>query len=184
MFDLEEICKLSVELGAYRHLFHSLRISKEEIKALRLNRNEMLDAQRRIFDLRDKYSIQIQPPYLPVDTYFERKEKDFFDNRVFGCGALKFKCGITSNGDMYPCLLFSGNEKLRIGNVLSDNLKTMWNSDFAKNVYDSFNSAIPENCKKCIAVNECDYGCKKVSYEFSGCFSEQDVSCPYSKGFV
>ena len=182
--DLENICALSYELGAYRHLFHSLRISKPEIKLLQLGREEMIDAQRRIFRLREKYDMQIQPPYLPVDKYFEQQGKQLFDNKVFGCGALKFKCGVTADGDMYPCLLFSGIDDFKIGNVLNDNVKNMWNSTLALKIYDSFNGHSPDDCKKCVAYNDCDYGCKKVSYEFNGDFISQDISCPYSKGFL
>ena len=182
--DLENICELSYSLGAYRHLFHNLRIAKSCLLPLRLDRDEMIEAQRRVFALRNNYNMQIQPPYLPVDKYFEQKEKSLFDNKVFGCGALKFKCGVTSNGDMYPCLLFSGIEEFKLGNVHSDSVKEMWNSDKATNIYKMFNSKMPMNCEKCSAKNECDYGCRKVSYTFNSNCIEQDISCPYSKEFV
>lgn len=180
MHDLENIHALAVRLGAYRHLFHSLRYSRPDLRAMGLSKEEMEACQKRIFDIKASSRIQVQPPYLPVDCYIKQNGAHIYERKVFGCGALKFKCGVSPNGDVWPCLLFGEHEAYQLGNITENSISELWNKEKTINIYHELHDVFPVQCSNCFAKEHCDGGCRKVSYTFFGEIGKQDISCPYS----
>lgn len=180
MSDLENIHLLARRLGAYRHLFHSLRISTPKLYPLSLTSAEMRSCQQRVFCLKRTSDIQVQPPYLPVNQYFELAESHMYDQKVFGCGALKFKCGVASDGSVWPCLLFKNLEGFKLGQLEDNDLRSIWNSSLSLSVYDGLHCGLPDTCEECDSKEHCDGGCRKAALSVLGSITEQDPSCPFS----
>ena len=76
-----------------------------------------------------------------------------------------------SNGDLYPCFMFSGNEAMRLGNALQ-----FVKQDFDKRLEEFVSASRKTNregCDKCWAVNICS-GCMGAAYWASGRLTGND----------
>ncbi len=45
---------------------------------------------------------------------------------IGGCGAGRFYLAIEPNGDVYPCVFFPHSSKVKVGNILKDDFKSLW----------------------------------------------------------
>ncbi|SHJ51240.1 uncharacterized protein SAMN02745912_00203 [Paramaledivibacter caminithermalis DSM 15212] len=92
--------------------------------------------------------------------------------RLTGCGAGSEYLAITPQGDIYPCHQFVGDEKFKIGNVLTGiENKELGLSFKNAHVYNK------EKCKECWAKFYCSGGCHANAYNFNN-----DINIPYELG--
>ena len=83
--------------------------------------------------------------------------------RISGCGSGTEYMAVTPWGDLYPCHLFVGEEKFKLGNVWDGVTNQACQSEFAAcNVY-----AHPE-CADCWAKLYCSGGCAANAYHATG----------------
>lgn len=97
-----------------------------------------------------------------------------YGNR-FGCPAGRTTLTIKSNGDVFPCGLFSGNEEFNCGNILQQSLINIWNS---KKMKDFRNIPIATQCKNCdLLFRTCTGGCRANAYHMLGHLYAADINC-------
>jgi uncharacterized protein len=87
---------------------------------------------------------------------------------------------IDCNGDIYPCDNFVGYEELKFGNILSDELQTVIESDKYKNFVKNIN-VISSKCSECEWYQICRGGCVYYRYMFRQSFSDENYFCEARK---
>ena len=87
------------------------------------------------------------------------------------CPAGTTKLGVLPDGSVYPCNLFFGNEKFKIGNILQDPFEAVWRH----HTLSFFRSHAGNRCEKtsCRLHARCHGGCPA-----HGFFLASDVSAP------
>ncbi len=93
---------------------------------------------------------------LPEIKQFEAVgNKDMFEE---ACGSLKYMLAIDANGDVYPCnSLF-----LKLGNVKTEGLKEIWNSQKLSKIQNIKKTDLTE-CPNCILKDKCNR-CPGLAY--------------------
>jgi uncharacterized protein len=74
------------------------------------------------------------------------------DKRHYYCGVGRGMAAITTNGDIYPCHRFAGQEDMKLGNI--DSYQWSGINDYHRAFVDN----LPE-CKRCWARYACGGGC-------------------------
>ncbi|NMB66512.1 radical SAM protein [Candidatus Woesearchaeota archaeon] len=123
-------------------------------------------------------SKKIKTPEIVFDHTFcfllGEKKQEIITRK---CSGGFSKMIIESNGDVYPCQLLPF-KKFKMGNILKDNLKDIWNS---KNKYKFIKDFLPEECKSCNKKEHCLGGCKASSYSIHKTFKHKDPYCFYER---
>lgn len=83
---------------------------------------------------------------------------------------------IDSDGDVYPCDSFTGNEDMRMGNIASDGLEKIYSSKKNRDFYEVANT-IPKGCDSCLYLEYCFGGCLYHRYFKSGNLSAKTYYC-------
>ncbi len=92
--------------------------------------------------------------------------------RLSGCGAGSEYIAVTPQGDIYPCHQFVGDERFKMGSVLSGEIDNKMNAEFKNaHVYNK------EDCKTCWAKFYCSGGCHANAFNFN-----DDINKPYALG--
>lgn len=93
--------------------------------------------------------------YIPLCLIKNKKHFRF----ISPCGAGQDYCSIHSNGN----LKFCSYSKKVLGNILSDDVKNIWNNQF----FEQYRSAkwIPQKCRSCQALSLCMVGCKTTNFK-------------------
>lgn len=92
--------------------------------------------------------------------------------RLSGCGAGSEYVAITPQGDIYPCHQFVGDEKFKIGSIITNEYNNHLSHEFKEaHVYKK------EACKTCWAKFYCSGGCHANAYNFN-----HDINVPYALG--
>ncbi|MDP8012237.1 MAG: radical SAM protein [Thermoplasmata archaeon] len=103
------------------------------------------------------------------EKVFEKSLK-FIPENYRSCPAGINRFVIDSNGNVYGCELLMENEFFE-GNVLEDDLKTIWEKGFRR-----FKERMPNECKSCKYLRSCQGGCPARSF-ISGSFNSKDPLC-------
>ncbi len=93
--------------------------------------------------------------------------------REYLCPAGTTTTCVDSNGDLYPCFMFSGNEEVRLGNIFSFD-RTSYEANLSAFV-EGARKSNREGCDRCWAVNICS-GCMGNSYWATGRLTGNDPS--------
>ena len=99
--------------------------------------------------------------------------------RALGCGAGVEYVAVAPNGDIYPCHQFVGDERFRLGNVLSsdDNGEVPLRDDI-RDEFASCNIFTKKKCSKCWAKYYCSGGCAANAHKLNGSIEEPpETSC-------
>ena len=92
--------------------------------------------------------------------------------RLRGCGAGNEYVAVTPIGDIYPCHQFAGDEKYKMGSVLTKEFDADAQKTYAKStVYTK------DGCDDCVAKYYCSGGCMANAVHFEG-----DINKPYKGG--
>ncbi len=91
--------------------------------------------------------------------------------RIAGCGAGVEYVAVTPEGDIYPCHQFVGQEKMKMGSVLTGEL----NGDIRRMFADCTLLDKPA-CTECWAKYFCSGGCAANAYLYNG-----DIHQPYDR---
>lgn len=139
------------------------------------NEEEITDAILEIKAQLHKTSI-IKPYYLLQPIYF----KIFSEH--FGCPAGRLTVTINSEGSVFACGLFSDNNKFNCGNLIADNLLSIWRGEkmeYIRNLPERDECATCEYYKK-----KCTGGCRGNALNYFGDVCERDINCKlYSVDF-
>ena len=111
---------------------------------------------------------------LQAVTY---KEK-FSTIPVSGCPLGHYLICSSPNGDIYPCAALL-NEKFRMGNLLTDNLRLMWEKSPLLKELRLIKKKIKGKCKNCERLDLCRGGCRGIAYCLSNNLFESDASCRF-----
>jgi len=97
--------------------------------------------------------------------------------RITGCGAGSEYVAVTPDGDIYPCHQFVGEEKYKMGSVLTDAFDTNMQKDFL-----NCNILTKDACKACWAKYFCSGGCAANAYKYNGSIYEpHQMTCAFEK---
>lgn len=123
------------------------------------NKKEYIDILQKLIRLNsEKMVVAVDDPIIYAIQGIESNEK-------LGCAAGIKSLGISSSGDIYPCIFL----REKIGNITTDNLKEIWKNN--KMLIKLRNKDINE-CGKCKFKYSCG-GCRAASGIF-----EKDIMCP------
>ena len=120
--------------------------------------NEYNDEMIKLLENKYNKNIELKTGFEITKNVFVSINKEFIWPRLkneyyneFGtCYALKDHIGILVNGDIIPCCL-DANGVIKLGNIFSDNLEDIINSERYINMLNGFKNNIKceELCKKC-----------------------------------
>ena len=91
--------------------------------------------------------------------------------RITGCGAGVEYVAVTPEGDIYPCHQFVGQDKMKMGSVITGEL----NEGIRKSFADCTLLDKP-GCRECWAKYFCSGGCSANAYLYNG-----DIHLPYAR---
>ena len=97
---------------------------------------------------------------------------------IGGCGAGRFYISIEPNGDIYPCVFFPHDKKVKIGNLLKDDFEKLWRENELfwklrdKDILEGY-------CGKCPFKYTCG-GCRARAYAYFGDVLAPDPGCIYN----
>lgn len=98
----------------------------------------------------------------------------------FPCGAGDAMIGIDINGDTYPCEEMTGKKGLVTGNILSDDLSSIFEHPINRELR-TRDQAAYQDCNKCSLISVCEVSCANRSYNESGGFTSKSEKCAYYK---
>ncbi|MGQ9597676.1 MAG: SPASM domain-containing protein, partial [Thermoproteota archaeon] len=99
---------------------------------------------------------------------------------IGGCGAGRFYISVEPNGDLYPCVFFSHDEEVRLGNLLKDDFEEIWVEN--KLLWKLRNKdALKGNCGECLYRYICG-GCRARAYNYFHDVLAPDPGCIYNLG--
>lgn len=114
---------------------------------IQVNYDEMLDLENAVKKYEDdNYKI-----------YFRRIAMENLKYRkpYHKCRGLSFMTYLDARGDVYPCIVFMGNEKLKYGNLYEYNFAEIWESEKAKKMRDNFCGDVLHNqCREACRLDE------------------------------
>lgn len=123
------------------------------------NKKEYIDTIQKLIKLdNSKLIVAVDDPIIYAIQDIESDEK-------LGCAAGIKSVGISSNGDIYPCIFL--REKL--GNITKDNLEELWQNN---EILNKLRNKDINECGKCKYKFSCG-GCRAASGIF-----EKDLMCP------
>lgn len=112
------------------------------------------------------YNPRYSDPYM-------RQLADF----IGGCGAGRFYISIEPNGDIYPCVFFPHEERVKLGNLLEDDFEKLWReSELLWKLRDK--DVLEGYCGKCQFRYTCG-GCRARAYAYFGDVLAPDPGCIY-----
>ena len=150
-------------------------------------------------DISDSQILEAQALYL---DYFEDEEQPIIEENlsymvnnistcvrsyrcmVSGCGAGENYFTITSDGNIYPCARYQGDEKYIIGNINDKDIRLQElykKSDLILSMRSRKTEKI-EKCKACIYKRFCEGDCSLTAYETFGNWNSPHPRCDYYKG--
>lgn len=91
------------------------------------------------------------------------------------CPAGTTKLGVLPDGSVYPCNLFFGRPEFRLGNILTDPFRALWNDSRLA----FFRAASANACTRtsCVVHSSCRGGCPAHGLRLSGSLSAPDPRC-------
>jgi len=87
---------------------------------------------------------------------------------------------IDSNGDVYPCDCFIGEESLIFGSIMAEDLDTILNGA-TRAEYVAKVNAPKEECQNCEWLPICNGGCSRYRYFYADSFAGTNYFCPARK---
>ena len=132
--DSEKVCQLTKNLGVscFRPLFFL------PVRGAASKQDLILAPEKyfsKVEDLIEKYNSSTFDVSPNLCNNLSQKKTSLKKENIFveNCPALKELVGILPNGDCVPCPLF-GNSRCVIGNINSQSLRDIWNSNRSKDV--------------------------------------------------
>ena len=117
---------------------------------------------------------QVIPTHFYNPEYTNNTLKKLADF-IGGCGAGRFYLSIEPNGDIFPCVFFPHNEDVLLGNILSDDFNTIWQSN---NILMKLRNKniLQGHCGGCKSRNICG-GCRARAYNYFNDILAPDPGC-------
>jgi len=155
---IEDVIKLSISLGVKRinlAWFKSVGRGQENEGSLLINKKDIPELMKRLFELKEKYKGEI---FVSLDNAqcfpFLLKKTDKINYKKL-CG--DYFCRIDYNGDVFPCPFL----EIKIGNVFKEDLKDIWKNRKLVQLRElSWGKKLGGYCKKCEYNNICAGGCR------------------------
>ncbi|MCL2400109.1 MAG: radical SAM protein [Defluviitaleaceae bacterium] len=91
------------------------------------------------------------------------------------CGAGRTTVSISSNGGVYPCHMFNGNDDFLMGNALDHEISSLLKSD--KNTFGHMTVDDLRGCEGCNVKYLCGGGCRFRGYAVAGDAKGHDITC-------
>lgn len=97
--------------------------------------------------------------------------------RMSGCGAGVEYAAISPDGEIYPCHQFVGDDKYKMGNVITGEYNEKISREFS-----SCNIAAKPKCRTCFAKYFCSGGCAANAYKYNGSiFEPHEITCAFER---
>ncbi len=144
-------------------------------KRLIPNTDDWIEMFKTFYELSRKYK---KPEIFEVDIYSENVYtpiRDYVCLR-FPCGACHEVVNINPNGDVYPCDGFKDTPEFKLGNILDENIESMFKTSLAQKLKGRDYNSI-KKCKNCLFHSMC-CSCIYSSYGyFKGDIFREDPYC-------
>lgn len=159
---------LFIPIGRGKANENELQLSRDDVRSIAY----ILKEKRALIG--DRLQIQMDSCY-PWLLEENRPEETIWKNRNVGCSAGSSTLFITAEGKVAPCPFL---RHMTIGNLRSEDLKTIWNSD----ALECFRTIKPEDlkgrCHNCEFLgSECYGGCRAAAFAESGDMLGEDPLC-------
>lgn len=89
---------------------------------------------------------------------------------------------IASDGDIFPCWMFIGEEKLRLGSFAEPDMQRPWDWTQARALFDPGDLSTYSTCGDCFAKPLC-FGCRGFDHRATGGL-EKKSSCPFPRAII
>ncbi|MFB0561483.1 MAG: PqqD family peptide modification chaperone [Candidatus Lokiarchaeia archaeon] len=161
--DIAKIAELSTSLGVYKIEFSPIeKVGRAEglSEELFLSAEQMRELHEFMLGHQTRYKKQLRTLIKKRPKRFVNPETCFAYPR---CGVGIFLIHIDPVGAIYPCSLLSTSQ-FRLGNILSDDLKKVWNKSeilgtFRKKLLEDY-----KECQNCGLRYTCLGGCRARAY--------------------
>ena len=137
---------------------------KDYHSKVEISNDKLIEVYEYVDSIKNTSKIKIDFD-LPIKKYASKDElKSIFLNRAF-CSGLYSSLYILPTGDVTICEQTYWHPHFIVGNVLSQSLQEIWNSEKAKSIYYIKQEDIPEDslCRHCTDFAECR-ALKQVCY--------------------
>lgn len=135
------------------------------------------------FDKCKSTIIELNKKYREYNSYVG------IGSKYINCNTIKIAnkriiCGIPTTvnidatGDCYFCHMTINHKEFCGGNILNENMETIWNSKEHLILLDKI-TQVYEECVSCSNYEFCKGGCKVGAYLQNGSWGSKDPSCPY-----
>lgn len=108
----------------------------------------------------------------------------YIQHNIFKIANENIVCGIpttvniTASGDCYFCHMTMNKKEFCGGNILKQDLSTIWNSKVHYQLLEKLNIT-NDNCLNCERYGFCNGGCKVGAFFYNNEWGSADPSCPY-----
>ena len=191
LFELENIFKLVVELGAVaHHIFLLVPTGRaQDMVSQELNAREYEETLHWFYQQHDKTTIQLKATCAPQYYRILRQEAQRNGKKVSkenygldavtrGCLAGTSYCFISHEGIIQPC----GYLEINSGNLRESTFSDIWrNSSVFADLRDF--SLYKGKCGRCEYISVCG-GCRARAYEFRGDYLSEEPLCTYNPAAI
>ena len=137
---------------------------------------EYIQAVRDIFQADQKYEMYIRYPDLPAVYYEKTIGREYYtlirQGSLGECGAGFIGAAVSPAGNLQLCDMID----TPLGDLLSEDLETLWNSE-ALDAVRAVDLRALEPCCRCSLKETCLAGCKGLSSQYSGGSLMNDLLC-------
>lgn len=171
-YELEDIIRLSYEMGAY-HYRTRLLIGDQKTNHFQINKRQYKETVRLLNDLRNNYD-DMTIEQLHHSFLFEKdKEYDINKSITVPCGAGIFRCSLTYDFRITPCIA--------LAHLYSSSIKSSFVDEWRNNnVFDRWLGifkAIKGKCRVCGYRYLCGGGCRANVYGVTYDIFSEDPWC-------
>lgn len=154
----------------------------EKIYALNYEREiEILSTAPQFASVATKKSGEIIPTHFYNPKYESNEIRQLADF-IGGCGAGRFYLSLEPNGDIYPCVFFPHDEHVKLGNILEDDFREIWEKNEVLWKLRNRN-LLKGHCKTCVNRDICG-GCRARAYAYFSDVCAPDPGCIHNEKWM
>jgi mycofactocin radical SAM maturase len=172
--DLLNLCRLASKYGVKAvRLLRLIPMGRGKHSFLHLNKGQYIELVNLINTIESRTNVKL---LLGCSFSFLNP----YRNLAITCPAGLFSCGISPEGYVIPCSLFSDRNtpcELECDNIRNDRFISIWKKSKVLNVLR--NLKLPKRCIQCSKAQVCNGGCRAASYGYTGRLDSPDPECLY-----
>ena len=170
---LKFISSYSIKNVSFNKVASCGGISSGDYKQLKTEDKNFKEKMKKIYDLSDKYSINVGGMWGHI-------RNRFMNGGVVFCSAVGLEFGVDPNGDVYPCPFVFGNKKYAVAKITKDGYTLLkyrydlWANRFVTRI---------KECRNCNIAGICRGGCLGMALFSDKKKVNAPFGCEYAKEF-